>query len=420
MPSGRRTASGAGRLRSGRRPKGCHRHPATTARIPSRAFEPASASCGCSASSTPPAPKPSRPEPSRIGALTYKSIASILANSLDRRPASPPRPSYRPRQPARPPLLPLRRTNMLTHPTLDLLHEPRPARHGQGLQGSRRQPGSPRPRACRMARSPARARGDAAPAEALREPRPRRPAAPSCQHRGRRLPQPPAASIARSSSSSPPATGSATRRNLLITGPCGVGKSWLACALGHKACREDLSVLYHRVPRLFAALALARGDGRYAKLLRQIARATAHPRRLGARAARCRAAPRPPRDRRGPLRRRLDPRSPASCRSTAGTKSSASRRSPMPSSTAWSTTPIASSSPARACANARLPSKPLDRLNQPGSSPQTRGNAAVTGRLQIGTAAGFARNDGRLQIGIPGRLRRNTQANRIARLVHTV
>ena len=55
-------------------------------------------------------------------------------------------------------------------------------------------------------------------------------------------------------------------RNLLITGPCGVGKSWLACALGHKACREDLSVLYYRVPRLFAALALARGDGRYAKL----------------------------------------------------------------------------------------------------------------------------------------------------------
>ena len=64
-----------------------------------------------------------------------------------------------------------------------------------------------------------------------------------------------------------------SRRNLLITGPCGVGKSWLACALGHKACREDLSVLYYRVPRLFVALALARGDGRYSKLLRQLARA---------------------------------------------------------------------------------------------------------------------------------------------------
>ena len=41
-------------------------------------------------------------------------------------------------------------------------------------------------------------------------------------------------------------------RHCLLTGPCGVGKSWLACALGYKACRENLSVLYQRVPRLFA------------------------------------------------------------------------------------------------------------------------------------------------------------------------
>jgi DNA replication protein DnaC len=61
-------------------------------------------------------------------------------------------------------------------------------------------------------------------------------------------------------------------RNLLVTGPTGIGKSWISCALGHKACRENLSVLYQRVPRLMAALALARGDGRYAKLLRSLAR----------------------------------------------------------------------------------------------------------------------------------------------------
>ena len=61
-------------------------------------------------------------------------------------------------------------------------------------------------------------------------------------------------------------------RHCLMTGPTGVGKSWLACALGYKACRENLSVLYQRVPRLFAALAMARGDGRYAKLTRQLAR----------------------------------------------------------------------------------------------------------------------------------------------------
>jgi DNA replication protein DnaC len=61
-------------------------------------------------------------------------------------------------------------------------------------------------------------------------------------------------------------------QNLIIEGPTGVGKSWLACALGYKACRENLSVFYQRVPRLFAALALARGDGRYARLLKQLAR----------------------------------------------------------------------------------------------------------------------------------------------------
>src|SRR6478752_10590740 len=61
-------------------------------------------------------------------------------------------------------------------------------------------------------------------------------------------------------------------QNLIIEGPAGVGKSWLACALGHKACRDNRSVLYQRVPKLFADLALARGDGRYAKLLKQFAR----------------------------------------------------------------------------------------------------------------------------------------------------
>ena len=45
------------------------------------------------------------------------------------------------------------------------------------------------------------------------------------------------------------------------------GKSWLAGALGDKACRDNLSVLYQRSSRLFASLALARGDGRYARLV---------------------------------------------------------------------------------------------------------------------------------------------------------
>src|SRR3954468_827752 len=60
--------------------------------------------------------------------------------------------------------------------------------------------------------------------------------------------------------------------NLLITGATGLGKSWIACALGHKACRDNRSVQYHRVPRLFEALALDRGDGRYGRLLKAIGR----------------------------------------------------------------------------------------------------------------------------------------------------
>jgi len=65
----------------------------------------------------------------------------------------------------------------------------------------------------------------------------------------------------------------AERRNLLITGAAGLGKSWLACALGQKACRQDIPVLYYRVPRLFTDLAVAHGDGRYSRLLRSMARA---------------------------------------------------------------------------------------------------------------------------------------------------
>src|SRR5712672_2178484 len=58
--------------------------------------------------------------------------------------------------------------------------------------------------------------------------------------------------------------------NLILCGPTGIGKSWLACALGHKACRDNRSVLYQRVPKLFTELALARGDGRYARILRSL------------------------------------------------------------------------------------------------------------------------------------------------------
>lgn len=62
-------------------------------------------------------------------------------------------------------------------------------------------------------------------------------------------------------------------RNLLVTGPCGVGKSWLSCALAQKACRDGYTVHYARIPRLFADLELAHGDGRFARLFRTLTKA---------------------------------------------------------------------------------------------------------------------------------------------------
>ena len=55
--------------------------------------------------------------------------------------------------------------------------------------------------------------------------------------------------------------------NLIITGPTGVGKSYLACAFAQKACRTGYSAVYLRTSRLFENLGLAKGDGRYIKLL---------------------------------------------------------------------------------------------------------------------------------------------------------
>jgi DNA replication protein DnaC len=60
--------------------------------------------------------------------------------------------------------------------------------------------------------------------------------------------------------------------HLVVIGPTGIGKSWLACALGHKACREGFSVLYKRASRLFGDLAQARGEGRLPRLLTTLER----------------------------------------------------------------------------------------------------------------------------------------------------
>ena len=64
----------------------------------------------------------------------------------------------------------------------------------------------------------------------------------------------------------------ADKRNLLVAGKCGLGKTWLACALAQKACREGYSAYYARMPRLFAQLELAHGDGSFTRLFRILTR----------------------------------------------------------------------------------------------------------------------------------------------------
>ena len=64
----------------------------------------------------------------------------------------------------------------------------------------------------------------------------------------------------------------AEHHNIVITGPTGTGKTFVACALAHQACRTGSRVLYRRVPRLFDELTLAHADGSYTRLLARFAR----------------------------------------------------------------------------------------------------------------------------------------------------
>jgi DNA replication protein DnaC len=60
--------------------------------------------------------------------------------------------------------------------------------------------------------------------------------------------------------------------NMIISGPTGAGKTFLGCAIGHAACRNDFSVRYFRTPRFLQDLRLAHADGSYPKLLTALTR----------------------------------------------------------------------------------------------------------------------------------------------------
>ena len=159
---------------------------------------------------------------------------------------------------------------MLTHPTVDAPPSFVP-RHGQGAERTARIATGPEPafeerlgllvdreiteRSLPTAHQRLR----------LREAPPRR------LHRGHRLPTTAWTGQDLVLSLADGRYRSASTSTSSSTGPAGVGKTWIACALAHSACRNGHSASYRRLSRLLTELAIARADGRYPKLLASIA-----------------------------------------------------------------------------------------------------------------------------------------------------
>ena len=70
----------------------------------------------------------------------------------------------------------------------------------------------------------------------------------------------------------PPLREEIAPKNIIMIGPTGVGKTYLACALAHKACQQGHSTLYFRLPRLLQDLGIAKADGRYDKILKTLSK----------------------------------------------------------------------------------------------------------------------------------------------------
>ena len=209
-----------------------------------------------------------------IGARSYSSVNSILKNNLDRqRPAhARGRAGDSARQHPWPHATSIEEMTNDAHPSH---HRPAQSaqarRHGEAfveLAGARARPAiSPTPngwRCCSTARPPTAAPGASRPGCARARLRHSQAAIEDVDYRTpRRLDKALFQQLAT-------CRWIAEHRNLLVTGPCGVGKSWLSCALAQKACRDGYTVHYARVPRLFADLDLAHGDGRFARLFRML------------------------------------------------------------------------------------------------------------------------------------------------------
>lgn len=62
------------------------------------------------------------------------------------------------------------------------------------------------------------------------------------------------------------------KENILLTGPTGAGKTYLACALANQACRQGYGARYIRLPKLFQSITIAKADGSYIKLMEHVAK----------------------------------------------------------------------------------------------------------------------------------------------------
>ena len=207
-----------------------------------------------------------------LGTRSYSSVAAILKNAQDRKQRESGTTQPVPREHSWPRLLPLKGKTMLIHPLAERLRGLGMAAMADAFLEMQSHLGRRRPHARGLARPAARPRSDRARQQA---PRPAAAARPGCARtRWSRTPTSAhrAVSTARLFHKLAGCDWIRHSQHLVIGGPTGTGKSWLACALGHKACREGFSVLYRRAPRLFAELATARGEGRLPRMLAMLER----------------------------------------------------------------------------------------------------------------------------------------------------